>query len=348
MGNETKLRLNYIDCLRGFTIFLVVFGHMMRGVYNAGVQSYYFKYIDAIIYSFHMPLMFFISGYVNSFSKKAVSLRISIINSILQLYVPYIFFSYALWFIKYFIFSGNTPEELKTVFEIPYIGYDLYWFLMALMSIKVVKILWSGLREKIKYMNSDIIETIFWFILSFIVFYLLNQDFHINSFFIWLSWGLIYHLGELFGKYKLFEIIKYKNLCIISLICIVIGIVSSHRIIFDLRVIWLSYSKFFIGIGSSILLFLIFKICNVNNRFLIYLGKYSMVIYLLHYPINGMIRTCLIKLGIINFSLLSLIGAFLGVLIPLLLFEVIKLIHILSWIQYLVYPLKYKKIINRM
>lgn len=341
MGNEIKLRLNYIDCLRGFTIFLVVLGHMMRGVYNAGMQPYYFKYIDAIIYSFHMPLMFFISGYVNSFSKKTLSFRISIINSILQLYVPYIFFSYVLWFIKYFIFSGNTSEKLKTAFEIPYSGYDLYWFLMALMFIKIVKKLWSEFREKIKYMNSDIIETIFWFIFSFIIFYLLNQDLYINSFFIWLSWGLIYQIGELFGKYKLFEIIKYKNLCIISLIFIAIGIVSSHRIIFDLRVIWLSYSKFFIGIGVSILLFLIFKICNINNRFLIYFGKYSMVIYLLHYPINGMIRTVLIKLGIINFSLLSLIGTFLGVLIPLLLFEVIKLIHILSWIQYFFYPLKY-------
>lgn len=338
-----KSRLNYIDCLRGFAIFLVVLGHMMRGIYNGGIQPYYFKYIDAIIYSFHMPLMFFISGYVNNFSKKTLSLRISIINSIIQLYIPYIVFSYALWFIKYFIFSGNTAEELKTALKIPYIGYDLYWFLMALMSIKIVKILWAKGKEKIKGINSDIIETIFWFIFSFIIFYLLNKDFHVNSFFIWLSWGLFYHLGELFRKYNLFEVIKDKNWFIISLICISVGLVSSHRIIFDLRVIWLSYSKFFIGIGSSILLFLIFKICNVNNRFLIYLGKYSMVIYLLHYPINGMIRICLIKLGIVSFPILSLIGTFLGLLIPLLLFKTIKSIHILSWIEYFFYPLKYKR-----
>lgn len=46
-------RLDWIDCLKGLGIILVVWGHLNLP-----------RAVEIIIYSFHMPLFFFISGYL--------------------------------------------------------------------------------------------------------------------------------------------------------------------------------------------------------------------------------------------------------------------------------------------
>lgn len=56
-------RIQYIDALRALAIFLVVIGHIYLfgfGYYGKEYGSSYCQYI----YQFHMPLFFFISGFV--------------------------------------------------------------------------------------------------------------------------------------------------------------------------------------------------------------------------------------------------------------------------------------------
>lgn len=52
------LRISYIDQLKGIAILLVVLGHVIG--YNNCENSFLWRFI----YSFHMPLFMFISGYV--------------------------------------------------------------------------------------------------------------------------------------------------------------------------------------------------------------------------------------------------------------------------------------------
>lgn len=56
---HAKNRLDFVDKMRGFAILMVVVGHLIDfngwGVYNPAFQ---------IIYSFHMPLFFAISGFI--------------------------------------------------------------------------------------------------------------------------------------------------------------------------------------------------------------------------------------------------------------------------------------------
>ena len=57
----------YIDTLKGITILLVIIGHIADGYLRANIFTenrnvLHFTY--NIIYSFHMPLFLFISGYV--------------------------------------------------------------------------------------------------------------------------------------------------------------------------------------------------------------------------------------------------------------------------------------------
>ncbi|WP_373565555.1 acyltransferase family protein, partial [Klebsiella pneumoniae] len=52
------MREAWVDYAKGIGIILVVFGHVNRGLYSAGIQLSGSSYLltDSIIYSFHMPL----------------------------------------------------------------------------------------------------------------------------------------------------------------------------------------------------------------------------------------------------------------------------------------------------
>lgn len=54
----TNQRIIYLDTLRGFAILLVIVGHLIQYNYKSSIQNEIFN----IIYSFHMPLFFFLSG----------------------------------------------------------------------------------------------------------------------------------------------------------------------------------------------------------------------------------------------------------------------------------------------
>ena len=62
-------RIDYIDTLRAFAIFLVTLGHCLEyGGYKDSV-------LINLIYSFHMPLFICISGFVISYSYERKSMN---------------------------------------------------------------------------------------------------------------------------------------------------------------------------------------------------------------------------------------------------------------------------------
>ena len=124
-----KARINYIDALRGFTMFVVVFVHVLNFLF--GMLD---SFLCQLFVTFMMPMFFFISGYlaykpVEKFSfdtyaqmtrKKAVSLL-----------VPATLF----WciFVVYLCKGDRSPIEY-----IAEKGFVTYWFLYALMGHFVV------------------------------------------------------------------------------------------------------------------------------------------------------------------------------------------------------------------
>ncbi|SDG64890.1 Acyltransferase family protein [Bacteroidales bacterium KHT7] len=54
-------RIEYIDALRGFAIFLMVVGHVIPNLYLN--KQIILPNLQTWIYAFHMPLFFTISGY---------------------------------------------------------------------------------------------------------------------------------------------------------------------------------------------------------------------------------------------------------------------------------------------
>lgn len=122
-------RIAYIDALRGFAILLVIVGHLIQFNYSSGIENPIFN----IIYSFHMPLFFFISGCARSISE---SYRGGITNlkelvrfywkSFLTLIVPALSWTYL---VPLFFTGNGEPQEFK------------FWFLSVLF---VIMLIWGG------------------------------------------------------------------------------------------------------------------------------------------------------------------------------------------------------------
>jgi fucose 4-O-acetylase-like acetyltransferase len=62
---ERLTRKNWADYARGIGIVLVVFGHVEFGLMSAGIpmDKALFEIVHSVVYTFHMPLFFFLSGY---------------------------------------------------------------------------------------------------------------------------------------------------------------------------------------------------------------------------------------------------------------------------------------------
>ena len=120
-------RLEWVDSLRGFAMFLVIMGHVIQfGLLKKG-------YTDDItwnmIYSFHMPLLFFISGFV---TKKKEQVLILIKKRLGQLMIPF-----CSWMLIRMIWEHNFTVYRFHYFFINPSGGGL-WFLWALFFIAIV------------------------------------------------------------------------------------------------------------------------------------------------------------------------------------------------------------------
>ena len=69
-------RLAYVDMLKGFAIFCVVMGHFLAWTFDPGTNRGQFPMaVKDILYTFHLPLFFFLSGFVVDLRPKTWTLK---------------------------------------------------------------------------------------------------------------------------------------------------------------------------------------------------------------------------------------------------------------------------------
>lgn len=266
-----------IDFLRGTMIIFVMTGHAIDlSLQMDLIDQAAGNWLHAIIYSFHMPIMFSISGYVSAYSSHDNQRLYKVIGKeFISLYIPYLFINYLYWFQRLIADLSGIPlyepmrYSLESILELLYIGEGMSWFLLSLLFVRFVSII-------IRRYLPMILEPI-----AFFFFFWLSYLGYGGTLIPYLSWGLFYEIGYLANRY---EIDKSENktydlfLSMISLNIATIGIVNllgQGREGLD------SCTNFLIGEGCFIVLIIATR--NIPRiKVINFCGEYSMIQYVVH------------------------------------------------------------------
>jgi fucose 4-O-acetylase-like acetyltransferase len=137
------MREHYQDNARGIGIILVVYGHVLRGLADAGLlpgaaAGHALLLSDYAIYTFHMPLFFLLSG-LNAPASLHRS-RIRFVRGKLRTIVyPYLLWSVLQGLMQWSVSRyANHPFSLASLARIFWEPFGQFWFLYALLICQLI------------------------------------------------------------------------------------------------------------------------------------------------------------------------------------------------------------------
>lgn len=267
-------RIEWIDNLKGVGIFLVVLGHLQLAETST-----------KIIYSFHMPLFFFISGFLFKI-KSNEAFRTRARKKAINLIRPYfIFEAISILFTSFvsIVKGGKLPALSDTLSELFYlegtVGWNSpLWFLVVLFFVELI---FSVFKSPLYKMTISFVGLIGGFLLS-----LINTNFiiGINAIFIgvfFYGFGYIlrkHSIIEKLGKHKLPSIVSTSSFLVLN---IVISLINQPVSIYE-NVVG-NYFYFIVAALSGVLFMVIVFSKTRSVKILEFYGKNTLFIMGTHY-----------------------------------------------------------------
>lgn len=329
IGYKRK-RYIWIDAVKIFACFLVVFGHLYMSMMSGGwiqESKIYYCWPVQTIYTFHVPLFFLCSGFLYQCTSKEWTLqehRKNIQKKFLALGVPYFTFSLITLILKV-VFSAEVNNQatpiLKTLFIAPIAPY---WYLYTLFFLFCFI---PRFNDK-KALRSCFVITIVLKLIYIIFLHTFNLPDIVSKVLanaIWFVMGMILTKSE---------IVKTKGKSLSCMILFVIGISISYLFYKAPRNI--AYIQFLVGICFviPIIYFFIIKCENYKTLNMNKLGKYFMPVYVLHTIVAAMFRSVLLKIGIHSFIVHFFVGLIVSIMIPVVIYNLAeKKWFLLFWFE---------------
>lgn len=325
-------RIEYFDVARGLGILLVVLGHNDFGVIS--------PFLDQFIYSFHVPLFFFLSGYFVNTSISFVDFFKRRFHSVLK---PYLFTIFLIYFTSVSFekmgFQMAMVRIVKSLYgSTNYIDWGQLWFLPHLFVVSLYAFIFiksAGRLESRWVRWAILVATLAIGLLFLHTFYpfsisLLDKEYEIYglpfSLDVVLLSGFFFILGS-----EVREITSertFDNLLLLvgaGLGLIALNYAFADRVDIALRV----YDSLAVNTAEAVLgILLVLAVSRQIDRhvprlarLLKYFGNISLIILLFHLPIQAFWgQKVLATTG--NFGLSILVGFMLGIVGPVLIYEI--------------------------
>ncbi|MBS5950348.1 MAG: acyltransferase [Clostridium sp.] len=323
-----KQRCEEIDLYKAILCILVVFGHSLT---QSMRENLIISDIFYILYSFHMPVFFTLSGIIYNKYGKKYTIREFLRRKAVKLLVPYVSVTILFFFIiniAYFILNKFLNYNIeffnfKSIFIGIFFGKNDFakhlWFLYALFIIEIITKILD------KYINKNLVITLFIsFIFSFVSYRYTESNLLLIARVLY--YNFYFQLGNIVFK-NIFSKRKYKKYKTKNIIIISIIFLLNNIVLLTFRKINMinEYNKWFFSLISSVSMFLIILviinyIINLSSITLLLkkIYQYSFEIYLFHNPFItiGSVSIMSRLLNIDYFAILF--GVLMGLIIPII------------------------------
>lgn len=309
---ESGSRYRWVDLAKGIGILLVVYGHIARGIYSAGIEfsERWFKLVDSIIYTFHMPLFFFLSGlFFHGSLKKRGAAEMAAWKADTILY-PFIVWSLLQGSVE-LLFSRYTNdvvaiEDVVNLLE----PRAQFWFLFALFMITLLAIpVYAALKQRF------FLGVVLFSAAVFLFQQALPDFFHADYLY---SWFVFFAFGVWFNESKEVFLAKARWLVWPFLALFVFSQWLFHgyfRLTYEDSGAGLLLLAF---IAILFVVLLSHELARFPGNFLLHIGYSSMAIYLMHVLAGSGVRVLLQKvLHVENLYAHLALGCAFAVLIPI-------------------------------
>ncbi len=152
----TNQRIKYWDNIKGFTILLVLWGHLIQAIYGYDYAASSANLVYGVIYSFHMALFFMVSGYFSCYDGREMNVLSVLKKKSAGLLIP--FFVVGGLYVNY-CYSTNPYSIL---FANAKYGY---WYLFVLFELVIINIFYHVLRKIWRCSKFDfLLDMLFWLV----------------------------------------------------------------------------------------------------------------------------------------------------------------------------------------
>lgn len=317
--NSTNDRTTWVDYGKGIGIFLMVYAHLLSSAYHGGISmpENFFRLSDSIIYSFHMPLFFFLSGLFVEESLWKRGAKEYLADKFLRIAYPYIIWSILQVSVE-IMFAEQTQmgATIENLLAIPYRPWGQFWFLYVLL---LMHILFIVLNIFGKYTRVVLVA-----IAVYLYFYPIQIGFmsisNVCIFFIFFVSGIIFK--SFFMNMEKVNQTPWLSFALVITLFIstfytFTNLIEPHRLTGRSHIFYfLVFSTMGILSFSALSQYLAHK--NIFSFFLV-LGRYSLQIYLVHMLAGAGMRIVLLYIfGIENWIIHIIIGTSFALLVPII------------------------------
>jgi fucose 4-O-acetylase-like acetyltransferase len=307
-------RLTYLDALKGIGICLVVAGHAIGGVNGAFPEapSTLLDNIFYTIYTFHMPLFFFLSGLhiTSRLGKGSDRFLRGLLKSIVA---PYIIWSIIAIVILYYtsgVRNGTEDNMVHSLISIFWAPPAWLWFFYVLFVCHIIAVISRGSAPVM--------------LLIGVLFYVAADHFGDYPKVIpyTLHFLIFYALGMYMGAGALLRP-PLKRPLVTAVVSLVVFIASALFLKIKGYDYWSAQALPAAVSGTAFL----FAICSASaagkSKVLIILGNRSLPIYVMHVFFAAGVRIAWLKLGLPhNLEAIAIVAIGFGIAGPLVLYEV--------------------------
>lgn len=302
----SKGRIASIDIARGLGIMLVVLGHTLAEA-NYHVQNLTVLFLGQLIYSFHMPLFFFLSGMFFKPDLRFLDLLKRRFDSLLK---PYLFTIFLVYFVSVFYdknlgLSTAVVRIAKALYGNSYyleLYWSQIWFLPALFAINLFAFGFYAIFKRLPLWTMFVgllltlgvgILTINWFMPLRLAFFGYNLELNGLPFSLdlVLVCGFFFLLGrEVYERVPLEIFSPLWVLIVSAAVTIALNLISPAMLNLNTR----EYASPLINTlealaGIAFIFALsqwIEKLGGWLSRLLQYYGKISLIIFIFHFPVQ--------------------------------------------------------------